>query len=451
MHPTPVRTILVSALLVLAGALGHAQAPPAAPAGPDAAMAGQKAAFLALPEAARKAAQDALVWLGFYNGVADGDFGKRTRDAILAFQASTKAPADGALSADELKALLAAAANARDAVGFRILSDPKTGVKIGAPTKLLAERSGAKLDFASSADPDLSALYARLSAGTPTRKVAYKAMKPDDFFVVSGQEGPQRFYTRFDKNEASNPPIRGFTFTYPATEAAELDRIAIAIANSFDAFPTPGGPAKAQGASAAAAPEAPRSSPVPPAASPEPSATALIVAPGEALTALKAEDCSNPTVGGKPVRFDRTDPATGLAMIAGDFDSRGEAPRFGLLAPDLVVLGFAGPRVAASSASLAGDPARPVIVASVESSAGGGPVFDRRGALVGLIAPIAAAPKRIAGVALAAPHAIIAPDAVRAFLGAGESAPGEAGPLSAGDIAAREKDSLLAVYCAARQ
>jgi peptidoglycan hydrolase-like protein with peptidoglycan-binding domain len=451
MHPTPVRTILVSALLVLAGALGHAQAPPAAPAGPDAAMAGQKAAFLALPEAARKAAQDALVWLGFYNGVADGDFGKRTRDAILAFQASTKAPADGALSAGELKALLAAAAKARDAVGFRILMDPKTGAKIGAPTKLFAAPSGAKLEFASSADPDLGALYARLSAATPTRKVAYKAMKPDEFFVVSGQEGPQNFYTRFEKNEAANPPIRGFTFIYPAAQAAELERIAIAIANSFEAFPAPGEPAKAPGASAAAAPEAPGSGAILPAASPAPSATALIVAPGQALTALNAADCPNPTIGGKPVRFERTDPATGLAMIAGDFDSKGEAPRFGALAPDLVVLGFAGTRVAASSASLASDAVQPVVFASLESSSGGGPVFDRRGALVGLIAPIAAAPKRIAGVALAAPHAIIAPDAVRAFLGAGESAPQGAGPLSAGAIAAREKDALLAVYCVSRQ
>jgi hypothetical protein len=452
MLPTPVRTILVSALLVLAGALGHAQAPPAAPAGADAAFAGQKAAFLALPEATRKDAQDALVWLGFYDGVADGAFGKRTRDAILAFQASTKARADGALSAAELKALLAAAANARDAVGFRILMDPKTGVKVGAPTKLLAARSGAKLDFASSAYPDLGALYARLSAATPTRKVGYKAMKPDDFFVVWWQEGPQKFYTRFEKNEAASPPIRGFTFTYPATQATEFDRIAIAIANSFEAFPAPGEPAEAPGASTAAAPEPPpRPSPVPPAASPQPSATALIVAPGEALTALKAEDCANPTVGGKPVRFERRDPATGLAMIAGDFDSKGEAPRFGALAADLVVLGFAGMRVAASSASLAGNGVPPVIVASLESSAGGGPVFDRHGALVGLVAPVAAAPKRIAGVALAAPHGIIPPDAVRAFLGAGEAAPADGESLSAGGIATREKESLLAVYCSARQ
>ena len=354
------------------------------------------------------------MWLGFYNGVADGDFGKRTRDAILAFQASMKAPADGALRAAELEALLAAAQKARDAVGFQVVSDAKTGAKIGAPAKLLDARAGTRLDFASSADADLSALYARLSAGTQTRKVAYKAMKPDDFFVVSGQEGPSKFYTRFEKNEKASPPIRGFTFTYPASQGPPLDRIAIAVANSFEAFP---GPAAAPAKTPASARRGPRSSSSPPAAGPEPAATALVVAPGQALTALKADDCPNPTVGGKPVQFERADPATGLAMIAGDFDWKGGAPRFGAPAADLVVLGFAGPRVAASSASLAGDAARPVVVAAVETSAGGAPVFDRRGALVGLVAPIVEEPKRIAGVALAAPHALIAPDAVRAFLG----------------------------------
>jgi hypothetical protein len=63
------------------------------------------------------------------------------------------------------------------------------------------------------------------------------------------------------------------------------------------------------------------------------------------------------------------------------------------------------------------------------------------------IAPIAEEPKRVAGVALAVPHAIIAPGAIRAFLGAGKSAPAGAASLSAGDIAAREMDALLAVYC----
>ena len=147
--------------------LASAQTPPAPPSADDAAMAAQKAAFLALPEATRKAAQEALVWLGLYVGVNDGDFGKQTRDAILAFQASLKAPADGTLSAPELKALLAAAQKAREAAGFQVVSDPKTGAKIGAPLKLLSALPGARLDFASNADADLGALYARLSAATP--------------------------------------------------------------------------------------------------------------------------------------------------------------------------------------------------------------------------------------------------------------------------------------------
>ena len=445
MKRTPAYFTLALALGVAAPA-AFAQMPPAAPASDDAAMAAQKVAFLALPEATRKAAQEALVWLGLYVGVNDGDFGKRTRDAILAFQASLKAPADGTLSAPVLKALLAAAQKAREAAGFRVVSDPKTGAKIGAPLKLLSARAGARLDFASSADADLSALYARLSATTPARKIAYKAIKPDAFFVVSGQDGASKFYTRFDKNATANPPLRGFTFAYPASQAATLDRVAIAIANSFEPFPESVAAPPAGAAISAAAPPTSSAAPPPPAV-PQPSATALVVAPGRALTALKTDDCPNPTVAGKPVRIERADTATGLAMLAGDFASNGEAPRLGAPAQDLVVLGFAGQSLTASSASIASDGARPVVIAAVERSAGGGPVFDRSGALVGLLAPIAGEPKRVAGLALAAPHALIAPETVRAFLGAGEPASGNGAPLSAGDIAAREKKALVAVFC----
>ena len=437
--------ILPVAILASGGPPSEAETPPASVSVPDAALATQKAAFLALPEGTRKAAQDALVWLGFYNGEVDGEFGRRTRDAILAFQASAKAPADGALTAPELKALLASAQKARDAVGFQVVSDAKSGARIGAPSKLLTARFGVRLDFASSADSDLAALYSRLSAPTPTRRIAYKAIKPDAFFVVSGQDGASNFYTRFDKNAAASPPVRGFTFTYPAAQAAQLDRIAIAVANAFEPFP------QLAQAPAAGGAVAPASGAAPPATNPAPAATALIVAPGKALTAIKAGDCPNPTVGGKPVRIERADTVTNLAIIAGDFGANGDAPRFGAAATDVVVLGFAGQRLAASPAQFTSGEARPAIVAAVEASGGGGSVFDRRGALVGLVAPIEGAPKRVAGVALAAPHAVIAADAIRAFLGASESTPEGAADLSAGDIAAREKKALLAVYCGNQQ
>ena len=439
------------ALFAFALALGFivspafAQTPPAPPAPVvDAALAAQKAAFLALPEGTRKAAQDALVWLGFYNGVNDGDFGKRTRDAILAFQGNVKAPADGALSAPELKALLAAAQKARDGAGFQIVRDPKSGARIGAPLKLMNARAGARLDLASSADADLGALYARLSAPTPTRKIVYRAIKPDAFFVVSGQDGATMFYTRFDKNAAANPPMRGFTFAYPAVQAAQLNRVAIAVANSFEPFPeAAAAPAASESVSAATPPTSGAGQP---AAVPEPAATALVIAPNRAVTAFKADDCPNPTVAGKPVRIERADAATGLALIAGDFSSKGErrasASRRKTCRPRL--------RQRTSRGKLglvAAGESRPAIIAAVDKSAGGGPVFNRKGALVGLVAPIADDPRRVAGVALAAPHPMIAPEAVRAFLGAGEPETGNAAPLSAGDIAAREKGALVAVFC----
>jgi peptidoglycan hydrolase-like protein with peptidoglycan-binding domain len=440
MKRTPAFVALALAL-GLHSPLASAQTPPAPSSADDAALAAQKAAFMGMPEASRKDAQEALVWLGLYVGVNDGDFGKRTRDAILAFQASLKAPADGALSAPELKALLAVAQKAREAAGFQVVSDPKTGAKIGAPLKLLSGLPGARVDFAANADADLGALYARLSAATPTRKIAYKAIKPDAFFVVSGQDGPVKFYTRFDKNPNATPPIRGFTFAYPASQTTYLDRIAIAIANSFEPFPESAGAPAAN----AAAPSASIPAPAPPV--PQPAATALVVAPGKALSALKADDCPHPTVAGKPVRIERADAATGLVILAGDFASNGGAPQLGSPAQDLVILGFSGPRVAASSASFSGGEAAPVVTAAVDKGASGGPVFDRRGALVGLVAPIAGEPKRVAGLALAALHPLIAPDALRAFLGASEPASEGAASLSAGDIATRERKALVAVFC----
>jgi hypothetical protein len=419
----------------------------ASPSTADAVLSAQKSAFLGLPESVRKAAQDALVWLGFYNGVSDGAFGPRTRDAIAAFQKSLGASADGMLSQPELAALLAAAQKAREAVGFQTLTDPKTGARIGAPVKLMAGRSGARLEFASSADPDLAALYARLTAATPNRKTSYKAIKPDAFFVVSGQDGSNKFYSRFEKNAAANPPIRGFTFSYPAdaigAQGAKLAQLAVAVADSFNAFPAPPGSASPPvGSSETVRPPA-----GPPSTSPQPSATALVIAPGKAVTALTAADCARPTIAGKSVRVERGDPATGLALLDGEFSLPSDALSFGDLSPNLIVLGYGASGLATSPAFASGGEARPTVVASLDQGASGAPVFDRAGALIALVAPIDAAPRRVGGVALAAPHALIAPAALRAFLAEREAKAAADVDLSAGEIAARRKGELVAVFC----
>ncbi len=439
MKRSSARLMLALAVAILAAPSVRAQTPPTAqtPAA-DAAFETQKAAFLALPLVTRKAAQDALVWLGFYNGASDGDFGKRTRNSIAAFQKSQKAAGDGVLSPAQIQALLSEADKARFAVGFRVVDDARTGARIGAPTRLMAEKNGPKLEFASSADPDLAALFQRLTAETPTRKIAYKAIKPGVFFVVSGQDGAMKFYSRFERSDGASQPIRGFTFSYPAT-AQNLDRVALAAANSFEPFP-------AHGAAFSGVQPAPPMQAAP-ASPPAPAATALLIGPGRALTALKPEDCPSPSIGGKPARFERSDAATGLAMLAGDFGDRREPPRLGVLKDNLVVLSASGARLAASPATLGGDAEKPIIVASLEKSGGGSPAFDREGGLAGLVAPIATEPQRIAGVVIAAPHPIVGPEALKAFLGAVELSPEASAPLTAGAIAAREKTAVVAVFC----
>ena len=444
MQRTPACILFILAAWILGSSPAAAQtASSAPPPASDAAFAAQKSAFLALPQSTRKAAQDALVWLGFYNGANDGDFGKRTRDSIVAYQLGQKTVGDGVLSAAQLQALMSAADKARATVGFEVVRDPKTGARIGAPTKLTAKHGGPKLDFASSADEDLAALYASLSAETPTRKIAYKAMKPGLFFVVSGQDGATKFYSRFEKGGGASPPIRGFTFAYPAAQATQLDRIAIAVANSFEAFPAA---AQAPVASSATTPTAGGG---PPAQATAPAATALVIGRGLALTALKPWRLPRRQRRRQAGPLRTNGWGVGSRYPRGRLRSERRLARLGSLAPDLVVLSAGADGITANAASLAGDGAKPLVIAALQQSASGGPAFDREGGLAGVVARIADEPKRVAGVALAAPHPIIGPEALRAFL-AGEDlepAPVAPEPLTAGAIAARERDVLVAVTC----
>ena len=334
-------------------------APPAASTAQDARLDAQKNAFLAMPEADRKAIQEALGWLGFYNGAVDGTFGKRTRDSIVAYQESVGAATDGTVSPSELEALKAATQRARAAVDFALVDDRISGVRIGAPLKLLtklkpssadttlqsgdgsivltlAERApspaaGAPAKGGGADDVGLAALYAQLAAEKDGRKITYKALKAGEFFVVAGEDKGDKFYTRFARAPADWPQgasLRGFTFAYPSERASDFDKLSLAVANSFDPFadtPASHGAAgmrvksarsaldlvrvatgaPALGAAATGLAPGARPTPTPPAAAlstpdaaetaAELTATALFVAPGQALTALPAGKCAELT------------------------------------------------------------------------------------------------------------------------------------------------------------
>ena len=131
--------------LAVLGSLVPALAQAAPPVDPPAAVVAQpdplKPAFEALPEGDRRALQDALIWTGDFNGAALGGYGPRTRDALLAFAGRGGIAPAAALDPPARRQLLAAADAARRAAGFTRLNDPRAGLTIGLPSRLLSVRT----------------------------------------------------------------------------------------------------------------------------------------------------------------------------------------------------------------------------------------------------------------------------------------------------------------------
>ncbi len=239
-------------LMLLAASLSGARAQ-----APHPQMAAAQARFEALPEAERKAIQTDLIWAGQFNGAVSGSFGPLTFRAINALKGG-RGPADGILTPADRAALAKAAQAARDAAGFRLVDDDRTGVRIGIPAKLLPKRAATpsggsrwqsadeKITLDTSASPpgdDLAALFEKAIAVSPNspRKITYKLLRPD-FFVVTGETPGGRFYRRLS---AGPQGLRGFSIGYDKALAATVDKLVIAIAASFEPFPT--GPAPAAG------------------------------------------------------------------------------------------------------------------------------------------------------------------------------------------------------------
>ena len=111
--------------------------PPAPAASVDPEMEAARLAWEAFPLADRRAAQDALVWTNDYTGVNDGVFGRRTRDALVAFKTRNGQKSDGILSRKDLDLLLAAGRRARDAARFTQIADDPSGAVAFLPMALL--------------------------------------------------------------------------------------------------------------------------------------------------------------------------------------------------------------------------------------------------------------------------------------------------------------------------
>ena len=95
-----------------------------------------------MPLAERIAIQTDLMWTGDYNGLLDGEFDEGAVAAVKAFQKRTGGKETGVLNLQEREdsGLRGEAASATR-VGWRMVTDPVTGARLGVPLRLAPQTS----------------------------------------------------------------------------------------------------------------------------------------------------------------------------------------------------------------------------------------------------------------------------------------------------------------------
>jgi len=466
--------LIVSAALMLpvcaalsAGALAQAPAPAANPQ-----LAAAQAGFESLPEPERRAIQADLIWSGHFNGAVSGSYGPLTFRAINAFKAG-KGAADGLLTPAERRSLAQAAQAAREAAGFRVIADERTGLRIGIPMAVLPKRdvspSGSrwqsadgKITLDTSATPPgetLEAVYEKATAPTPNnpgRKITYKLLRPD-FFVVTGETPTGKFYRRL----AAGPTgLRGFSIGYDKALSATVDKLVIAIASSFEPFPSGPLPGASAVASVPAAPVAATAAAVLQLRPTQRHGVAVALADRVVATAAAAiEGCRALQVGGRPAQL-RGTVQGGLALLEVQGGAALSVPplrREALTEGEpLLLLAFGDEGGRRVSLALPGQGltigSGSVVSAPLQPGQAGSPVFDRQGRLAGVVTGNPSDKVLVAGVAPQRSYAVADGSALQdhaarnGLTPRAAAAPGR--DLSTGAIVETVAASVLPIVCA---
>ena len=198
--------------------------------------------------AERLSLQSDLAWVGQYNGAINGELNDRFVNSIKEYQKAAGGRPTGVLNPQERGLLAGAARKAQELVGWKIVTEPTTGARLGIPGKLVPQVStdanGSKwrsptgtvqviLSRQREANPTTAMLAEREKKAPAGRRVDYTVVKPD-FFVLSGLQGLKKFYVRgtFQGDE-----VRIMTVLYDQATENMVDPVVIAMSSAFDAFP----------------------------------------------------------------------------------------------------------------------------------------------------------------------------------------------------------------------
>jgi hypothetical protein len=207
----------------------------------------------AMAQAERLALQSDLAWVGEYNGAITGDPSERLVDAIKSYQKLKGGRQSGVLNPQERAVLAETARRRQDNAGWKIVTDPVTGARLGIPTKLVPQQSSDAngIKWSSPTGTTQVLLTRRKEAGPTTAKLAerekkeagravdYTVVKPD-FFVLSGLQGLKKFYLR---GSFKGDEVRILTILYDQAVENTVEPVVIAMSSAFTPFPSGAGPA----------------------------------------------------------------------------------------------------------------------------------------------------------------------------------------------------------------
>jgi peptidoglycan hydrolase-like protein with peptidoglycan-binding domain len=413
------------AILLSLGLMAPAQTPtPTAARKPQAAAKPAAAAakpnpitesYAAISEAERIAIQSDLIWTGDYNGTVTGEFGERAVAAVKAFQKKRGAKETGVLNPQERAALSASAKPKQEGVGWRMLNDGVSGVRLGLPAKLVPQATGIPGGSRwTSARGEVQVETFRLTAPGTTlqaafeqqqkvaeRKVAYKLLRPD-FFIVSGLQGLKKVYVR---GAFKDGEVRGFSILYDQALEGTVDPVVIAMSSAFAGFPS----------GVAVGP--------PPRRKVEYGTGVVIGAGGHVITTSAVTDtCQVITLAGLgPADLIAEDRATHLALLrvygSRDLDPLAFGDGDGT---DVTLVGVADPEsqggggaVSMAAARVASQGAARVVEPPPAPGFAGAAALARDGRLAGLVD---LRPQVVAGPAAAAQAALIPAETIATFL-----------------------------------
>ena len=181
------------------------------------------------------------------------------------------------------------------------------------------------------------------------------------------------------------------------------------------------------------------------------------MAPGTVAPAAAVEACPAPTVGKQPVRIAAVDRAAGLAVLdvpglaAPPAAMRAAIPADAdpLLVLEQTPFGRDVQLAVVPAQARLPDAGKPRVFAPLQRGAAGAAVFDRAGALVGLVASVAVEPRVVAGVMPQASWPLV-PAAALFAAAKQQPAPAAAAsaPLTTGAVAAAQRGRVVAIDCA---